>query len=129
MVSGGTTMKQTFEAKVTKVVDGDTFDAIVTQTFFDVTLTKTIRVRMLGIDAPELHGNKNEKEAGLKTKKWLQDRIEGKTVRLDIDSTDMYDRYLSTVFENNENINQKLIDLKLVEVYSPQTHNDGILEV
>jgi endonuclease YncB( thermonuclease family) len=122
-------MKQTFEAKVTKVVDGDTFDAIVTQTFFDVTLTKTIRVRMLGIDAPELHGNKNEKEAGLKTKKWLQDRIEGKTVRLDIDSTDMYDRYLSTVFENNENINQKLIDLKLVEVYSPQTHNDGILEV
>jgi endonuclease YncB( thermonuclease family) len=120
-------MVKTFEATVTKVIDGDTFDAMVTSTFFDVTLTKTIRVRMLGIDSPETHGI--EKQAGLKSKEWMVNRIEGKTVHLEISGNDKYDRFLAVVFENNENLNDKLVELKLAEKYSPQNHNDGILEV
>lgn len=121
-------MKQTFKAITTRVVDGDTVYAVVTMDFFDTILSKTIEIRMVGIDAPETKGK--EKPLGDVAKKWLKERIEGKTVTLELNGKDKYDRYLGVIFDENDvNVNDEMLKQKLVEVYSTEHHNDGILEV
>jgi micrococcal nuclease len=79
--------------RVTKVIDGDTFQIETGQ-----------KVRMIGMDTPELHHPKKPvqcfgKEAMEKTKQL----IEGKIVRLekDISETDRYGRLLRYVYLEN----------------------------
>lgn len=76
--------------KVVRVVDGDTFE-----------IDTGEKVRMIGIDTPELHHPTKDvqcfgKEAMLKTK----DMLEGKMVRLekDVSETDRYGRLLRFVY-------------------------------
>jgi endonuclease YncB( thermonuclease family) len=116
-----------YEGTVVKVVDGDTVHIEISHQFFDVTLTKNVDVRLVGIDAPETKGK--EKPLGLKAKAYLTQLIENKKVSVEIEGTDVYDRYLGTVFLDEVNVNQKLIDEKLVEVYTPQNHNNGVLDI
>lgn len=99
-------------AKVIRVIDGDTFEVNITG-----------KVRMDFIDAPESKGI--EKVKGLISKEWLKNKIEGKTVQLDIKEIDMYSRFLATVFLNDENINGTLLKEHLAEVYSPANHDNG----
>ena len=78
-------------ATVKYVIDGDTFD-----------LEDGIRVRMLGIDAPEAgFGGKVAEPFSGEATDWLRDRIEGHPVSLRIDhpKTDRYGRTLAWVFE------------------------------
>ncbi|HVP84451.1 MAG TPA: thermonuclease family protein [Rhizomicrobium sp.] len=75
-------------AEVIHVVDGDTFEAKAT-----IWLGQSIdvRVRIAGVDAPELHARCNaELTLALAARDWLVRRIEGKNVRL---SAVRYDKY------------------------------------
>lgn len=99
-------------AKVNKVIDGDTLE-----------VTATFKVRMDFIDAPETKGV--EKPKGDISKQWLKSRIEGKTVQLDIKTKDIYDRFLSVVYQNGNNINGEMVKQHLAEIYSPSNHDDG----
>ncbi len=92
-------------ARCIKVVDGDTFDLEVDCGY---RIKKTIRVRALGIDTPEVRGP--ERPDGLTAKleaaRLLEtagyfDFVSGKvwplTVRTEIDNTDKYGRWLAYV--------------------------------
>ena len=58
-----------FDAELDRVVDGDTIDVILDLGF---KLKKKVRLRIKGIDTPECRTrNKQEKQAGLKVKLWV----------------------------------------------------------
>ena len=86
---------------VTRVVDGDTFDVDLNGTVY--------RVRMIGIDTPEVYGGVDcyGPEASAATKQL----IEGKTVRLvkDVSETDRYDRLLRYVYLGDLFVNDWLV--------------------
>lgn len=65
-----------FQAKVTAVTDGDTVKIEYQN--------KTIKVRLAGIDTPEL-----KQEFGLEAKNALEDKVLNKTVYIDGDKKDM----------------------------------------
>lgn len=61
-------------SEIIRVIDGDTVEAVISRDVgFYLTLTWTIRIRVLGVNCPETKGS--TKEAGLKatefTKQWL----------------------------------------------------------
>jgi len=96
---------------VVRVVDGDT-----------VVLANGQKVRLLGIDAPEM-----EKEGqpadflAHKAKKVLADLIQGKRVRLEYDKLryDRYGRILAYLFlPDGSNVNQELVRQGLARVYT-----------
>ena len=99
-------------AKVDRVVDGDTFD-----------VTAKFRVRMDFIDAPEKTGV--EKPKGVVSFQHLKERIEGLTVKLDVKKFDTYDRALCVVYIDGENINAEMVKSDLAEIYSPRNHNNA----
>lgn len=81
--------------KVTKVIDGDTFWA-------DNGTEKGIKVRLIGVDAPETRksANKDVGIYGKESKQYLTELLLYKHVRLvsDVDSLDRYGRTLSYVY-------------------------------
>jgi endonuclease YncB( thermonuclease family) len=102
------------DAKVLRVIDGDTLEV-------------SVKIRISKIDAPETKGI--EKPLGIVTKEWLQERIGGKTISLEIVASDYYRRLLADVYQMGSNVAEEMLDKKLVEVYAPSKHNDGKLEV
>lgn len=93
---------------VTKVVDGDTF-------LGDDGSAKGIKVRLIGIDAPESK-NVFKKKIGYyckESKAFLTQMLKGKKVKLvcDIDSLDRYGRTLAYVYlENGTFVNAEMIE-------------------
>lgn len=92
-------------ARCIKVIDGDTFDLEVDLGY---RIRKTIRVRALGLDAPEVRGP--ERPDGLTAKMeaariletaaysdFVRDKTWPLTVRTEIDNTDKYGRWLADV--------------------------------
>ena len=98
----------TYNAEVIKVYDGDTITVNI-DLGFGIIKSQT-KIRLLGIDTPELRGE--EREAGLEAKKALMDLIMGKTVTIvtEKDKTGKYGRYLGTIFLDNTNINLWMLD-------------------
>jgi endonuclease YncB( thermonuclease family) len=91
------------------VYDGDT-----------VVLEDGQKVRLLGINTPEISHRGNEADAGGEdAKKWLIAKLKDGKVRLetDVEKTDSYGRTLGHLFtENNEHINVLLVAAGLAEV-------------
>ncbi|MBW2937539.1 thermonuclease family protein [Aureisphaera sp. CAU 1614] len=81
--------------KVTKVVDGDTF-------WVDDGSDKGIKIRLIGVDAPESRNAFKKKKGylGKEAKSYLSNLIEGRSVKLeyDVDSLDQYGRTLAYVY-------------------------------
>ena len=112
-----------YKAKVISVYDGDTITVDI-DLGFNVTLHKQ-KIRLFGIDTPELRGL--EREQGLISKKWLEDKILGKDIILESikDKTGKYGRILGIIYtldETNDkpqyiNINEQIINLGLGEIY------------
>ncbi|MEI7698250.1 MAG: thermonuclease family protein [Planctomycetia bacterium] len=74
---------------VSYVIDGDTFE-----------LADGRRVRMLGIDAPEAgYHDKPVEFYGPESTEWLRNRIERRSVGLEITGKDSYGRTLAWVYE------------------------------
>ncbi len=90
-------------ATISKVIDGDT-----------VELETGARVRLLGINAPEM-GQPYHEEATDR----LKELIENKTVILesDVEDKDLYGRFLRYVFFNNKNINVEMVEEGYANVY------------
>lgn len=99
---------------VKAVFDGDT-----------VLLDNGEKVRLLGINTPEVDSPRKIGEAGgEEAKLWLQRRLTGRTVRLehDMELRDKYRRLLAHVFaDNGEHINLALIEagLAFVDIHPP----------
>ncbi len=104
--------KTTENVLVKRVIDGDTFETISGK-----------KVRLIGIDAPELHPKKEC--MGEEAKDFLQGKIEGKKVLLKKDktNTDKYGRLLRYVYLKDEFINQSLAEKGLAKAksYPPNT--------
>ena len=76
-----------YNAKCTRVVDGDTIDATI-ELGFGVHITK--RIRLAGINAPESRTrNKVEKKLGLAAKERLIDILDGAANCFELESTEL----------------------------------------
>ncbi|MEJ2071700.1 MAG: thermonuclease family protein [Syntrophobacterales bacterium] len=99
------------EALVAKVVDGDT-----------VTLANGQKVRLLGIDAPELgHEGQPADFLAHKAKGVLTDLAQGRRVRLEYDNLryDRYGRTLAFLFlPDGTNLSRELVRQGLAHVYT-----------
>ena len=104
-----------YNAHVDKVYDGDTITCTI-DCGFEVHLQKQ-KIRLYGLNTPEVRGP--EKEQGIISRDKLRDRILEKDIQIKTikDKKGKYGRYLATVYYNNENINQWLIDQGHAKVY------------
>ena len=93
-----------YKAFVTRIIDGDTIEVTV-----DLGLNivfKNMKLRLQGIDAPEIVGI--NKTSGLASKLWLNDMILDKEVIIHTykDKGNKYGRYLAVVLLDGVNINE-----------------------
>jgi endonuclease YncB( thermonuclease family) len=80
------------DSKVTRVIDGDTFEAQV-ELGFNVSIHVTVRV--FGCDAWEVHGC--DKEQGIEAKEYVSSLIGGNRVELTPHKQDSFGRWLCDV--------------------------------
>lgn len=105
----------TYEAKVIRVVDGDTVDLDIDLGFY----TRVIkRIRLSFINAPERHT-----DLGKRSKDFLLKSIpEGSKViiKTQLDSTDKYGRVLGEIFAPDQisSINKLMVDGGFAEYYN-----------
>jgi len=94
------------DVKVIRIIDGDTFE-----------IENGDKVRMIGIDAPELKDNN-----GLESKNHLKLLIENKYVSLIKDeknkNKDFFGRLLRYVYLDNYDVNLKMIEDGYANVYT-----------
>jgi len=108
-----------YRASTVRVVDGDTADLLLDLGY---KIRFEQRVRLYGLNAPEVHGA--TKEAGLKTKGRLAELIVGKELWVDSikDSQEKYGRYLVEIWVKSDtglkSVNQLLIKEGLAEARS-----------
>ncbi len=99
---------------VKKVFDGDT-----------ILLNNGQKVRLLGINTPEVAGpNKDNEAGGEAAKAWLKQKLEHRKVKLegDVEKQDKYQRTLAHVFtEDKQHINLALVQqgLAVLNIYPP----------
>ena len=96
-----------YKAKILRVVDGDTVDAIVD---LGCHVQITERLRLLGVDAPEKR--KPTKEAGDAATDYLRELIEGKQVAIktELDKSGKYGRLLATIYlDDGKNVNDLMV--------------------
>lgn len=113
-----TTNMYLYKAKIMTVYDGDTVTALVDLGFH---VQKTIKVRLFGIDTPEIRGI--ERPEGLDAKKRLAELIEGKEVIVKTfkDKQEKYGRWLGIIFlpdDQLKSINDILVEEGFAKEYS-----------
>jgi len=93
---------RSINAVIERVVDGDT-----------VVLDSGEKVRLLGINAPELHHpDYPVQKYGQEAKDYLKNRVEGKKCRLEYSILDQYDKYnrlLALIYLDGALINGELV--------------------
>ena len=99
----------TYQARIIKVIDGDTFDAEIDLGF---KIWKRDRFRLFGYSAPEIHGD--EKPYGLIAKKELEKLLGVRELHKIVTSKpDKYGRWLVDAYDDiGESLSKVLIDLK-----------------
>lgn len=116
-VSPGCAKKEKEFYKVIEVHDGDTV-TIVTESFFGF-LVRTERVRLIGIDAPELGQEPWGRRAKNYLRKLLQESDFLVKVELDIQHRDKYGRLLAYLWDKNSNmINYMMVRNGYAMVYT-----------
>ena len=91
--------------KVIKVTDGDTVNVLTSD-------NETHKIRLSGIDAPE------KKQAfGNRSKQALADLIDGKTVNVEYNKLDRYQRVVGKITFNGQDVNLRQIKLGLAWHY------------
>jgi micrococcal nuclease len=102
---------RTLVAKVERVSDGDTITALTSEG------TK-LRLRLIGIDAPEIpHGKKPGQPYGKEAHDYLARLIGGRTIQVQTYGPDKYKRILAIAFLGAVNVNVEMVEQGLVEVY------------
>lgn len=100
----------TYNAKLVRVVDGDTIDVDI-DLGFDIHYKA--RVRLYGINAPESRTRDlEEKERGLAAKDRLNQLLDNNvfTIKTSLAGTGKYGRVLGEIFIGDKNINNQLIE-------------------
>ena len=87
-----------FSGKVVSIHDGDTI-TILTQE------RQQIKVRLFGIDAPEL-----KQPYGKKSKQFLANLIAGEVVEVEESGKDRYKRMIGTIYLNGADINAQMVE-------------------
>ena len=106
-----------YNATLDRVIAGDTVDAMI-DLGFSTWVHK--RIRLLGIDAPETRTRDLEEKAqGFATKERLEGLLEAANGMFVLQSHGVgkYGRCLGTIFIEEQNINELLIEEGLAEVY------------
>ena len=108
------------EFKVVKIYDGDSFAAI----GHDI----EIKVRLMGIDAPEM-GNEGApgQPCSQEAKEHLTDLVYGKMVDVKGYGVDGDNRVLGVVFLDGKNVNLEMVKAGLAEVYRGKIRKDFYL--
>jgi micrococcal nuclease len=102
---------RTLVAKVERVSDGDTIVAIAENG------TK-LRIRLLGIDAPEVaHSPKPGQPYGKEAHDYLARLIGGRTIQVQTYGPDRFKRILAIAFLGAVNVNVEMVEQGLAEVY------------
>ncbi|MBX9838319.1 MAG: thermonuclease family protein [Silvanigrellaceae bacterium] len=98
--------------KVLKCHDGDTCQVLSSDNM-------KLKIRLIGIDAPEVTNRKNKvnQPYGLESKDFINNLIKGKSVTLKNYATDPFGRSLSEIFLEKLNVNLKMVDSGMAEVY------------
>ena len=112
-------------ARVTHVVDGDTIDVLISG--------ERIRVRYIGIDAPEsVRPDYPVERMGPEASEANRALVDGKTVYLERDEsdTDPYGRWLRYVYVGDVFVNAELVRLGLAEArrYPPDVKHQNVLD-
>ena len=102
----------TYNAKVLKIIDGDTIDVLIDVGFH---INITHRLRVARVDAPELAGATHD--AGVAVKEWLMDQILDEDVLIKTEKSDSFGRYIAEVQYRGVNVNDEMLELKLVTQY------------
>jgi micrococcal nuclease len=106
-----------YKAKITRVVDGDTVDALIDCGF---SVFRQERIRLYGINAPESRTrDKEEKKRGLAAKARLKELIkEGKNqviVQTEVDKKGKFGRLLGKLYNEDVNIDKTYNEILLDE--------------
>jgi len=104
-----------YKARIVNIVDGDTVDAEVDLGF---RLTAKLRLRLLGINAPEMR-SKDEARClkALEARSTLSALILEATVVIETQKPDAFGRYLANIWLRDININEEMIRLGMAEAY------------
>lgn len=109
-----------YRAVVVRVVDGDTIDVDIDLGFY--VWIKKQRIRLFGIDAPEITGE--SRQEGLAATDHLKSLIEGESIILRTvkgadgrDRDDSFGRWLGTVYHGNIDVNAEMIRSGHAEPY------------
>ena len=86
-----------FSGKVVSIHDGDTITILQDK--------QQIKVRLFGIDAPEL-----KQPYGKKSKQFLANLIAGEVVEVDESGKDRYKRTIGTIYVNGTDINAQMVE-------------------
>ena len=105
----------TYRAKIISVYDGDTVTAIVDLGFG---ISAKIKVRLKGIDTPELRGSAEEKARGIAAREFLRNQVLNKDIVIQTfkDKKGKYGRYIGTLWANEINVNNLLVEQGHAEV-------------
>ena len=96
-----------YNAKLDRVVDGDTVDALVDLGF---NTWKKVRIRMHGMNAPESRTRDLEEKArGIAAKSRLEEHLESGQFILESMGVGKFGRCLGIIYVNDININKTLI--------------------
>jgi endonuclease YncB( thermonuclease family) len=118
--------KRVFDSKIVRVYDGDTCFAVFK---LDKEYVK-FKIRMEGYDSPEMKpalDSKNrecEKKSAQRSKEELEKRVLNKIVKLHCGKWDKYGRLLGTIFIDNININEYMINNGFGYVYGGGTKKE-----
>lgn len=107
-----------YKAKVVRVIDGDTIEVMID---FGFHFSKTMHIRLDGIDTPELRGGTLEtKAAARKAKQFVIDEVDGKDITLlSIKESDKYGRCVGRIlYDNDKDLTELLLEKKLGKVYN-----------
>lgn len=109
-------LADTLTGRVVGVHDGDTLTLLADE--------QQIKVRLAGIDAPEL-----SQPYGQKAKQALADLIYKEWISVETAGIDRYDRALGTVFVGQTDVNAELIAQGAAWVYRQYPHSAKLLEL
>jgi micrococcal nuclease len=103
----------TYRAKIISVYDGDTVTALVDLGFG---ITNKIKIRLKGINTPEIRGS--ERPRGLISRDFLRKKVLNKDVIVETfkDKKGKYGRYIGTLWLDEENVNELLVEQGYAEI-------------
>ena len=105
------TPPRTLQATVERVADGDTLIATSEN-------GTRLRIRLLGIDAPEVpHGRTLGQPYGLEARHYLARLVVSRSVRVELFGPDVYKRTLAVLWVEGTNVNVAMVRAGLAEVY------------